>query len=434
MLDLEVPEVLRRKVLSNTERRLIYEVLLEKSVDGKLKKGVTSLVASKFSLHIRSVQRIWKLAENKGVHADVSSKRAGNCGRKRVQVDLDRVRDIPLKKRTTIRDLSEALDVSRGTLTRCIQSKEIRKNSNAIKPALTEGNKKARLQFCISMLDSASIDHDPISKGMYNTVHIDEKWFYLKEKSKKFYLVHDEEDPIFSCQSKNYIPKIMFLVAIARPRFDAQGKEIFFGKIGAFPLVTREPARKSSVNRPAGTLETKSIQSVTRNVIKKCVLEEVVPSMMELWPIEERGQPISIQQDNAKTHIDSEDQDFRRVASQNGFDIRLVCQPPNSPDLNVLDLGFFRSIQALQHKKSPNSADDLVDAVQKSFEEYDTILSNHIFLSLQSCMIEIMKARGTHNYKTPHMKKEQLERRKELRTKLKCDIQLVQEVISYLDQ
>jgi len=32
------------------------------------------------------------------------------------------------------------------------------------------------------------------------------------------------------------------------------------------------------------------------------------------------------------------------------------------------------------------------------------------------------------------MKKEQLERRKELPTQLKCDIQLVQEVISYLDQ
>jgi len=115
MSDLEVPEVPRRKVLSNPERRLIYEALLEKSVDGKLKRGVTSLVASQFSLHIRYVQRIWKLAENKGVHADVSSKRAGNCGRKRVQVDLDRVRDIPLKKRTTIRDLSEALSVSKGT-------------------------------------------------------------------------------------------------------------------------------------------------------------------------------------------------------------------------------------------------------------------------------------------------------------------------------
>jgi len=35
----------------------------------------------------------------------------------------------------------------------------------------------------------------------------------------------------------------MFLVAISRPRFDAQGKEIFSEKIGAFPLVTKEPTR-----------------------------------------------------------------------------------------------------------------------------------------------------------------------------------------------
>jgi len=88
------------------------------------------------------------------------------------------------KKRTTIKDLYEALDVSKGTLSRCIQSQEIWRHSNAINLALTEENKNARLQFCISMLDSASIDDDPISNGMYNTVRIDEKWYYLKEKSK----------------------------------------------------------------------------------------------------------------------------------------------------------------------------------------------------------------------------------------------------------
>ena len=30
----------------------------------------------------------------------------------------------------------------------------------------------------------------------------------------------------------------MFLVALARPRFDAQGNELFSGKIGVFPFVT----------------------------------------------------------------------------------------------------------------------------------------------------------------------------------------------------
>lgn len=45
-----------------------------------------------------------------------------------------------------------------------------------------------------------------------------------------------------------------------------------------------------------------------------------------------------------------------------------MCQPPNSPDLNVLDLGFFSSIQALQHRESPNSIDELVTAVISLFK------------------------------------------------------------------
>ena len=73
--------------------------------------------------------------------------------------------------------------MSRGTLSRCIQSKEIQRHSNAIKLALIEENKNVELQFFISMLDSASIDDDSFFKGMYNTVHIDDKWFYLNEKS-----------------------------------------------------------------------------------------------------------------------------------------------------------------------------------------------------------------------------------------------------------
>ena len=53
--------------------------------------------------------------------------------------------------------------------------------------------------------------------------------------------------------------------------------------------------------------------------------------------------------------------------------------------------------------------------------------------TLQSCMIEIMKARGSHNYKIPHMKKKMLEARNQLPTRLKCDNQLVRDVMGYLD-
>jgi hypothetical protein len=35
---------------------------------------------------------------------------------------------------------------------------------------------------------------------------------------------------------------------------------------------------------------------------------------------------------------------FCEVAKKQGFDIKLICQPPNYIDLNILDLDFFSSI------------------------------------------------------------------------------------------
>ncbi|GJR41587.1 hypothetical protein Tco_1309690 [Tanacetum coccineum] len=54
--------------------------------------------------------------------------------------------------------------------------------------------------------------------------------------------------------------------------------------------------------------------------------------------------PVLIQQDNVKPPIDVHDGDFFR---EDRFDIRLRFQPPNSPDLNVLDLGFVGATQSL---------------------------------------------------------------------------------------
>jgi hypothetical protein len=56
---------------------------------------------------------------------------------------------------------------------------------------------------------------------------------------------------------------------------------------------------------------------------------------------------------------------FCEAAKQDGFDIRLICQPPNSPDFNILDLGFFRAIQAIKYKKDVKIVQGLVPAVQE---------------------------------------------------------------------
>ncbi|WOG94536.1 hypothetical protein DCAR_0313832 [Daucus carota subsp. sativus] len=271
------------------------------------------------------------------------------------------------------------------------------------------------------MIDKSSLPHDPHFKDMNDMIHIDEKWFYISKKAEKYYLLPEESDPVRTCKSKNFLTKVMFLTAIARPRFDSDGKEVFSGKIGIFPFVTKEPAKRSSANRPAGTLETKPITSVGRDIARTFLITKVLPAILEKWPARDVNKPILIQQDNARTHINPDDEEFRLAVQRCGLNVQLICQPPNSPDLNVLDLGFFSAIQNLHYKEAPRTVDELITSVENAYNAFSTVKSNRIFLTLQQCMIEIMKARGSNGYKIPHMKKGSLERNGKLpSTSVRC--------------
>ena len=141
---------------------------------------------------------------------------------------------------------------------------------------------------------------------------------------------------------------------------------------------------------------------------------------------------IYIQQDNAKPHIKSDDSEFIKVATSDGFNIILTQQPPNSPDMNVNDLGWFRAIQSLQQQKGCRKVEELVNAVMTSFNELTPHTLNKVFLSLQGCMIEVMKIKGDNSYKVPHINKDQLEREGTLPMNLAVPMELIHECIHYL--
>jgi hypothetical protein len=120
------------------------------------------------------------------------------------------------------------------------------------------------------------------------------------------------------------------------------------------------------------------------------------------------------------------------AAAETGLKIRLMNQPPNSPDMNCLDLGFFASLQSLTFNRVSRNLDELIDNVIKEFQEYDITLLNRVYLSLQSCLIEVMKAGGGNRYKIPHMNKERLQALGILPDRLECDQQLYELVLQYL--
>lgn len=421
----------KRGFLNNEDRKAICQILLCSSdANGNLiGTGVVERVAASYNVHRSVIYRIWKQLKDTG---NVCHNRTQNCGRKRVQLDLELMRQVPLSKRSTYRSLACALNIPKTSLVRLHKVGVIRRHTNTLKPYLKEDNMIARLRFCLSMIDKNSLPHDPKFISMHNIVFIDEKWFYITRNKVTNYLHVDEEEPHRTCKSKNFISKVMFLCAVTRPRFDNEENETYSGKIGIFPFVYEQPARRSSVNRVAGTIETKPIASVTREVNKAYLINKVLPAIENMWPREDVGKKIFIQQDNARSHISKDDPDFCRAASESEFDIQLTCQPPNSPDLNVLDLGFFNAIQSLQQKEPVKSIDELVGAVQKAFDEFSTVQSNKIFSTLQSCMIEIMKINGSNKYKIPHMKKDMLYKQGGIPVQMSCDSSLVQEVTEYL--
>ncbi|XP_047258605.1 uncharacterized protein LOC107876281 [Capsicum annuum] len=260
--------------------------------------------------------------------------------------------------------------MEKSTVFRRVKDGTLRPHSNSIKPQLTEGNKKVRLQYCLSMIDQNTIHINPMFMNMFNYVHIDEKWFFLSKIFERYYMLPGghEPDPYRSYKSKNFTPKVMFMAAVVHPQFDENGIELFSGKIGIFSFVVKEPSKRNSKNRTAGTMETKPIQSVTKDITRACLIEKVLPAIRAKWPASDSNNPIFLQQYNERPHIGNNDLEFIEAARQDGFDIRLCFQPLNSPDLNVLDLGFSRVIQSLQYQKAPKKVDELVEAVERSFD------------------------------------------------------------------
>lgn len=345
------------------------------------------------------------------------------------------LKTIPLEQRSTIRAASRALSVPRSTISRILREGNIVCRSNSVLPSLTEQNKYERLLYCFERVredDTGTLNY----ASCYDEVHIDEKWFYMMRPVTKAYLAEGEVAPKRKCQHKGHIIKVMFLAAVARPRFDRNGSCLFDGKIGMWPFVEEQSAQKTSNYCPAGTLELKPV-SVDSQRYKEYILEQVMPAIKRVWSQKRWTEAfVSIQHNNAPVHFNQNDNqwiEYAHESANNGrwtFNIR--PQPPNSPDLNILDLGFFRSIQALQYEQCPaKTIPQLIRNVQQAWIEYNPNTLNRIWLSHGYGMNEIVGNDGNNEYTLPHVGKEQLEREGRLPTVVPLDFDALDALEDY---
>ena len=124
-----------------------------------------------------------------------------------------------------------------------LQSDVCRIHRSSLKPTLTDENKVSRMELALSFIDknnTSKFEH------MEDLILVDEKWFYLTKDGQRFIIAADKAEPYRHVQHKSFLMKVMFLCAVARPRYDMNKNAWFDGKIGIWPIGKWEPVKLSS--------------------------------------------------------------------------------------------------------------------------------------------------------------------------------------------
>ncbi|KAM0884931.1 hypothetical protein ACQ4PT_030677 [Festuca glaucescens] len=278
-----------RTYYSTEVKRQIYSWILQRNgTSTKMKHGVSAVVAELAKCPRRVVTRIWRQGLKEGGINNVKCRKQMKCGRKKINLDIEVLEAIPTSERTTLRQLAAAMNMPKTTIFRRLKEKKIRKVTSELKPMLTEENMKARVGYCLQHIEPSTFQDDPTFKAGFNVCHIDEKWFFRIRKKENVYLSHREEAPKRETKNKGHIQKIMFLSAMARPRYDAEGNCIFDGKIGVWAYVEWVQAQKKSANREKGEWELKPCTEVDKAKSREYLVKFVLPAIKAKWPASDR--------------------------------------------------------------------------------------------------------------------------------------------------
>lgn len=123
------------------------------------------------------------------------------------------------------------------------------------------------------------------------------------------------------------------------------------------------------------------------------------------------GRRLIIQHDGASPHHTQGNRDaFAAAGVLDGWQIRLVQQPANSPDLNILDLGFFASLQRrCEHlKMGAKTVAQLMLKVERAWHEYDWQSLDHAWKHLYDVWKCILDKDGGNQYKPPHGRRDRV--------------------------
>ncbi|RQM21130.1 hypothetical protein B5M09_010088 [Aphanomyces astaci] len=242
--------------------------LQQLTIMGKLVRGSISTTAKHMQLHRTTVSNVWEGFKR---NCRMPSGKLGRVGGKTIHTSdivTTLVSAVPEEQRSTMRDISEATGLSMGTLSRRLRGGTIeRKNTPSGEAGFPETPAEVTYAF----------------DAMWDVVHLDEKWFNAEKGRLKVYVVKGQSIKRRVAKSKRFIPKVMFLATVARPRHDDERGVMFDGKIGMWPGLKHLPATCNSRNHPAGTI-VPTIVNVDAELYRDYVIKRVVSAIKAKFP------------------------------------------------------------------------------------------------------------------------------------------------------
>ena len=347
------------------------------------------------------------------------SKRVGHCGRrsKLTQELRGMYNEIGQEyadnwMRLTDRLCQEELhvrgvDIARATIQRHFKLLKAKRVNLRIKPTLSEDHKVARMEYILDMAnrDHGVLRHRHFFHDQLDTVHIDESWFYITTVDHSVMIwdaIAVPEAP--TTRHKSHILKVMFLVAMGRPQRRPDGSW-FDGKVGMWPCTEQVMAQRNSINRPAGTMETKPRFIDAEYYLELCTMDGGVLDCVKEKMAWRKHSGIIIQHDRASPHNGLGNTAALNVAGlAHGWHIRWRTQPAQSPDLNLLDLGFFHSLKSrvAKVKMGARTIDELIEKVGMAYEDYPWRTLEMIWAHQFAVWRVILLVDGDNQYPQPH--------------------------------
>lgn len=206
--------------------------------------------------------------------------------------------------------------------------------------------------------------------------------------------------------NKDHVPKLMYLTAVMKPSTDP-GTGIFNdGKLAMIPFADLVPAKRTSRNRPAGTPELKPYSCTSESFYNIMTRPEGVMSKIRGKLPHLRGREITVvlQIDNAPPHVGKRNiERLNEFGASEDVRIRVVTQPPQSPDFNVLDLVLFHSLNAgtIAYRQGAHNFSQLNDNLQQVFADYPHDKHERAYAKLLDIYRGTLIALGGNTYTLP---------------------------------